>query len=187
MKILPTGHQFLWVRLVVDSLLSGLGNRSDIIDLDKRLRGLPGDLEKLYHHTLMHHIDPVYIERTSMIFQITQVDSLDTLLSILNFAFTDPSYIDRPINEVIHPWTTNKISITCQNMEDRMKVRCAGLLEVSGSVATLHSIRSPKADRGVQFLHRTVRDYWEKPEVWSMVLSKTNDPDFSPEISLLKS
>jgi len=68
-----------------------------------------------------------------------------------------------------------------------MKVRRAGLLEVSGSVATLHGIRSPKANGKVQFLHRTVKDYLGKPEVWNMVLSKTNDPDFSPEISLLKS
>ena len=104
---------FLWVRLVVDSLLSGLGNRDDIIDLEKRLRTLPGDLEKLYQHMLMRRIDPLYIDRASMMFQIVQVGSLDTPLSILNFAFTDPSHTDRSINEIIRPWTANEISIAC--------------------------------------------------------------------------
>jgi hypothetical protein len=39
---------FLWVKLVVQSLLAGLGNRDSITDLQRRLRELPSDLEKLY-------------------------------------------------------------------------------------------------------------------------------------------
>lgn len=39
---------FLWVRLVVQSLMEGLMNRDGVADLQQRLRDLPIDLDELY-------------------------------------------------------------------------------------------------------------------------------------------
>jgi hypothetical protein len=43
---------FLYVKLVVTSLLNGLSNHDEILDLFKRLRSLPRGLEALYDHML---------------------------------------------------------------------------------------------------------------------------------------
>ncbi|KIM93793.1 hypothetical protein OIDMADRAFT_207997, partial [Oidiodendron maius Zn] len=61
---------FLWVKLVVQSLLDGLGNRDEISDLQRRLKLLPPDLEALYQHILRIRTDPVYLEKMSMTLQI---------------------------------------------------------------------------------------------------------------------
>lgn len=63
---------FLWVNLVVKSLLSGLGNRDDIADLQRRLRLLPTELEDLYEKMLFRRADEFYDEKASQTFHIVQ-------------------------------------------------------------------------------------------------------------------
>jgi len=60
---------FLWVRLVVASLLNGLGHHDDILYLQKRLRQLPKELDDLYHY-MVFKVDKVYQEETSQLFQL---------------------------------------------------------------------------------------------------------------------
>jgi hypothetical protein len=63
---------FLWVKLVVTSLLAGLTNHDDISELEKRLIIPPEDLEKLYMHMLTNIEPAFYLEQASKIFQIVQ-------------------------------------------------------------------------------------------------------------------
>jgi hypothetical protein len=60
---------FLWVTLVVRSLLDGLENRDTISDLQRRLRLLPADLEDLFN-SMMKRIDSFYLSRASETLQI---------------------------------------------------------------------------------------------------------------------
>jgi hypothetical protein len=60
---------FLWVTLVVRSLLRGLGNGDDISDLRRRLKDLPADLGAFYGH-MMAQTEPLYRQQASQIFQI---------------------------------------------------------------------------------------------------------------------
>ena len=62
---------FLWVKLVVRSLIRGLSDYNQISDLYKRVRYLPEDLEALYAH-MLKHTDPFYHEHASQIFQIVR-------------------------------------------------------------------------------------------------------------------
>ncbi|EPE36694.1 hypothetical protein GLAREA_08857 [Glarea lozoyensis ATCC 20868] len=62
---------FLWVRIVVKSLLSGMRNLDDMSDLWRRLELLPKELEPLYEH-LVVNIEPVYLEWVSKVFRIVQ-------------------------------------------------------------------------------------------------------------------
>lgn len=178
---------FLWVKLVVRSLLSGLGKQDDISDLQKRLRLLPSDLETLYQHMLAL-IDPVYLDRASMMFQILRkAQDLDETLTVLAFAFAyDPTSTEWATPASTHHWTWNKLSNYCQKMEDRMKVQCMGLLEVSGvDPNALGSFG--KINHKVQYLHRTARDYLEKSAVWGLLISYTAQLDFDPCFCLLRS
>lgn len=59
---------FLWVYLVIRSLLRGLANRDEIRDLQQRLDELPSDLEE-YFELMMSRIENVYRTRTARIFQ----------------------------------------------------------------------------------------------------------------------
>lgn len=58
---------FLWVRLVVWSLLDGLRNRDSISDLQKRLESLLADLDA-FHGFMINCINPFYMQQASRIF-----------------------------------------------------------------------------------------------------------------------
>jgi hypothetical protein len=177
---------FLWVRLVVESLLNSFGNGNDLHDLQGRFRMLPTSLEKLYNHLLRNKIDPIYIDDASKMFNIMRETS-DSELSILAFALTDESYYERATNGPLRPWTGEEISSVCQKMEDRMKARCAGLIEVSGTVAETLYESTSKANGKVQYLHRTVKAFLEKPEISHLIASHIGKLQFDANISLLQS
>lgn len=60
---------FLWVRLVVDSLLQGLEHGDRVSDLQKRLDETPQELEALYEKILIK-IDPRYVEHAAQLFAL---------------------------------------------------------------------------------------------------------------------
>lgn len=55
---------FLWVHLVVRSLLDGLGNSDRIQDLRRRLDCIPPELDDLYS-SIINNLDPFYLEHAS--------------------------------------------------------------------------------------------------------------------------
>jgi hypothetical protein len=59
---------FLWVKLVVQSLLRGLSDYNRISDLRKRVEYLPEDLEELYDQ-MLGNSEPFYHEQASYLFQ----------------------------------------------------------------------------------------------------------------------
>lgn len=67
------GGVFLWVRLVVQSLLSGIRNMDEMSDLWERLRPMPREPEPLYHR-LLDLIEPIYLPWALKPFQIVQLN-----------------------------------------------------------------------------------------------------------------
>jgi len=63
----------------------------------------------------------------------------------------------------------------------RVNSRCKGLLEVRSSSGT-----ERRVDSKVDFLHRTVKDFLDTPNIWNKIASQS-DPDFNPDISLMRS
>jgi hypothetical protein len=196
--VLKADGVFLWVKLVVHSLLDGLGNRDTISDLRRRLHALPGDLEDLYSH-MLSCIHPFYLGHASRLFQIVRAaqeqgrdighldDEAMPLTTIaLSLAVDEDSnlFMTTPILAM----RSKEILTRCQLMEDRLKSQSAGLLEILGSDG--HGIRNTDAKRAngkVQFLHRTVRDYLAQDPIWSKQLDQTKGSDFSPHIALVRS
>lgn len=177
---------FLWVTLVIESLLSGFGD-GDITYLRERLRMLPTDLDQLYNHIFMNRIDPVYVDDASKMFKIMQVTS-QSELSILGFALTDETYYEKAISSSVRPWKEDEVLTACQKMQERMRFRCAGLIEVSGRVTEgLYGPSSSEANGKVQYLHRTIKDFLEKSEVHHLIASRIKKLQFDANISLLQS
>jgi hypothetical protein len=121
---------FLWVYLVVTSILKGLNiGDNEISDLQDRLTRMPSDLEDLYGH-MLKGIDKHYIEKASRIFRIynaaTDVDVHPTLLE-LDLAVT-ATYADAMATER-KVMGEKDIQKRCDRMIRHMKVACGGLLE----------------------------------------------------------
>ncbi|KAI0862280.1 hypothetical protein F4860DRAFT_123119 [Xylaria cubensis] len=160
---------FLWVALVTDRLRSGLTNDDDLSDLSSRLAGFPSDLESFFDH-ILQTVEPFYYEKMAGTLRLAR--AAEKPLSILFYEFHDKEYRDNEYFLNIKPSEPDKER---QNMRSRVERRlnayCKGLLEVHG-------------DR-VEFLHRTVADYLNLPDV-SERLSMQSPEWFHPELSLAK-
>lgn len=62
---------FLWVELVPNSLITGLGNLDDIAQLREQLVRVPPEIEELYKH-MLKNIDGIYAARIFGIMSIAQ-------------------------------------------------------------------------------------------------------------------
>lgn len=174
---------FLWVKLVVRSLLHGLRDYNRISDLQRRVRHLPADLEALYAH-MLGHTDPFYHEQASQIFQIFRTAKKQSRdrITLLNLSWADDEDLELAENALIRPISMQDIITRCDMMDARLKSVCVGLLE---SADVQFSSIAP--DRKVSFLHRTVSDFFAKAEVWDSLLSRTRGTGFSPNLSMLRS
>lgn len=78
---------FLWVKLVVRSLLEGLGNYDRGVDLQRRLSELPEDLDGLYWH-MVDRVRPVWYLEEGFKFLLL-VNAAVVPLTLLQLSFAD--------------------------------------------------------------------------------------------------
>ena len=172
---------FLWVVLVVKSLLTGLGNADRVIHLQKRLRSFPESLEKYFGHMLIS-VEQCYREETAKAFNFALVATAP--MSLMTYSFLDDFVHEgttTPSNKVL---TMEDILSRQDDMRRRLNGRCKGLLEVtsSGDSETAAYIMSfPKVD----FLHRTVRDFLLTKDVQNL-LSQSLEVGFEPRVHICK-
>ena len=124
---------FLWVSLVVKSLLQGLTNHDKLSDLEKRLQDLPPELEGLYSHMLSSINPPFYMEQGSKLLQL--VYQSPTPISAAELSFADDMDEQLPFKTKIGTITSGNLTRRTEDMIPRLKSRCAGLLEVLSSAA----------------------------------------------------
>ncbi|KAL7755640.1 hypothetical protein ACKLNR_014167 [Fusarium oxysporum f. sp. zingiberi] len=171
---------FLWVFLVVRSLKRGLSERDNLSDLQRRLDELPDDLEDYFRH-MLESIESVYWDQTSRIFRVI-VDAGQSL-PLLGFDFlekewTDPDYA---IKMGVYPWLTKQITKTCEQLKTRLNARCRDLLYI-----TENPSESGLLQFQVDFLHRTVRDFFLNTTVMSDIMKQRSTVDFDPRLSLCR-
>ncbi|KAL8942792.1 MAG: hypothetical protein Q9211_001246 [Gyalolechia sp. 1 TL-2023] len=171
---------FLWVRLVVKSLLEGLSNHDELSDLQRRLRDLPAELEGLYTHMLNSISPQFYREQGSRLFQLVYQSSV--ALTAAELSFADDLDEELPLRTKMGSISSENLIRRTTNMIPRLKSRCAGLLEVP------HNFRktADPSQCTVQYLHLTVKEFLEQPAVWSSLLSLTRPQNFDATTSLLR-
>jgi hypothetical protein len=185
---------FLWVVLVVVSLLEGLSNRDEISYLQQRIDLLPRDLESLFT-TMLSKVPVLYRTSTPELFQIfhcarnyeKNAGTFQRLpvFDLLSLAYSAEADSESAVKAESKAVPTEEIGMICSNMEARLKVRTMGLLEVPNSCSE-HVHRGSEFCGAVQYLHRTVRDYLESREVKTSLLQQTHGTDFNPHNSLLR-
>ncbi|TGJ82841.1 hypothetical protein E0Z10_g5922 [Xylaria hypoxylon] len=148
---------FLWVHLVVKSLLAGLSYDDRLSDLQRRLNLLPPDLEKLYV-AILEDLDPFYFEHSSQYFMLLQAS--EDPPEALMFSLADEEDPSFALTLSTGPFSNQERDIRVDALRRRLNSRCKGLLELG-------------AQNRVHYLHRSVRDYINSHEVNERIQSAT--------------
>jgi hypothetical protein len=172
---------FLWVFLVVRSLLQGLAEDDNIVILQRRLRALPSDL-KAYFRLIVDSIDDVYRPYTSHALQLAASTKPLPLLVYwyIPNEMDDPDFaLKMPIKalrrkdaEDLHPKIVSMVNKWCKDFLEIRRTRRG-------------HIENPLLNYEVTFLHRTVRDFLSEMDISKMTCGQ-EDIAFSPWTSLVR-
>lgn len=168
---------FLWVELVVRSLIEGLENYDTLENLRQRLSELPTDLEKLFWH-MLKSIPQQYKAESSRIFQLLLGVS-NLTHDLLHLAQMD---LDKVLQAKIMPGTVENVC-SKEAVEGRLRSRCVGILELKyfPQDGCLES-----SWWYVWILHSTVADFLMTDDVKNHLLIQTAQSNFSPHIVILQ-
>jgi energy-coupling factor transporter ATP-binding protein EcfA2 len=158
---------FLWVVLVVRSLLSGLTSGDRISDLEAKLNALPADLESLFWKMLSAS-GSGQLERASQLIQLLQVVPQAELLDL---AFADDDE-QRVLDYPPAPISMKEGNARAEIMRRRIDHFCKGLFEV------IPMGGQPLSTARVGYLHRTVKDFLKQDSIRAKFLAVTHS-DFS--------
>ena len=182
---------FLWVSLVVKSLLNGLTNYDNIADLRKRLQALPNELDDLFERMLNSIQPPFYVEQASRLFLITCLTQEPMTMLGLSLADEKDPKVALGASE---PMRFKEREVRIEEMSGRMKSRCAGLLEARQADQIPKVARSLARGSAVELacfhvdlLHLTVKQFLTKPDIWERLLGSTAERRFDGHIALLQS
>lgn len=164
---------FLWVALVVKSLLEGLRDGDSFGDLQTRLLQLPPDLEALFKK-IVADLEPDYFEQASHIFQAARAAQLPWKVmqntpmlgfnlfkrDIPHLTLLSISFIDEDVQQALntkytYASNTDEQIFRAERMRRRLHSRCKGLLDVP-------SFDKHGPEARVEYLHRTVKDFLEE-------------------------
>ena len=168
---------FLWVVLVVRSLIRGLTNADRIRDLQKRTESLPGELEDYFRH-MFAQVEDLYQEQTARVL-LMALHCVD--LRMMTLAFTDEDELEKAMHSKIEPISPTVIEIRNEEIVRRLDGWCKGLLEKQESPD--QSIWGPFFDVKVRFMHRTVRDFLQTKDMQAMLTNMAGD-HFNPRHTL---
>jgi hypothetical protein len=192
---------FLWVTLVVRSLLGGLSNFDHISDLQRRLDDLPSDLE-LFYEKMLGSIDPFYASHAGRLFILAA--TTNGRLTALGLSFADGeecATVNRVLDFKIGPLSETEQRYRFERTRRQLSSRCKGLLEIPFGVygeqinevgrgedplpSTSYQGEIPFSLRRVAYLHRTVRDFLESPQIKARIIGMAGV--FCPFTSLIRS
>lgn len=168
---------FLWVRLVVKSLIDGLRNGDELSVLQERVAELPADLETLYRH-MLQRIPERYQETSARLFGIMGATSKAPSSLLL-------WYVGERTHEPVEEELGDRTKVArCYQVHLRLMSQCAGLLELRTNTGMKSdivdednpdltrldegwsfSIRQHYIHSTVHYLHRTTRDFLHQPDI----------------------
>ena len=175
---------FLWVYLVTESLLQGVSDGERLSELQNRLNDLPEDLEGLFLR-MLNSLEPSRLARGSQYFYFLRCHIPE--VSILQFSFADEDDLRYAFKLKVSPLTEDQRLARSDIMRRRLNACCKGLLEVrqdlKGTIFDHKASTTRFDDCPVEYLHRTVKDWLAKPDIWKQLLGNV-DASFDPSYQL---
>ena len=165
---------FLWVFLVVRSLLRGLTNYDTISDLRRRLALLPDDLDAYFKH-MLDSTERVYHQQAAQMLQTCLASKSPP--SLLAMSFYDEQDPEFGLNPHMKPWTQNDVGDVNRTTWKRVNARCVDLVEITFVPQVDHS---KGLENKVEFLHRTMREFLETSEIQTILVERQG-VGFDPE------
>ena len=147
---------FLWVTLVIRSLLEGAQYYDRLDDMRKRLDTFPADLDGFFTH-MLQNVPPIYLPQTAWTLQIALAAERPLMLTIYEFAEMIMSQPKYAINAKAGWLSEEDQTRINKQLPSRLDARCKGLLEVVRRGASISN--SWGSEYEVHFLHRSVLDY----------------------------
>lgn len=133
--VLKASGIFLWVELVLRSLLAGLTYGDQISDLKRRLDSLPPELDDLIMK-ILSSLDSFYFEQAAQLFQLVRASlSPPTLLSLYLADGEKPDFYARCEKRFL---TYEEMKFRVETMRRRITSRCKGLLEMAPNSQVWH-------------------------------------------------
>lgn len=173
---------FLWVRLVVASLLNGMREADRVSDLQNRLDAIPKDLEDLFQW-ILDDLSPDYLDHAAQYFQLVASGPTPLPTILLSFADEEDDYALKLPLKKMQPF---EYEARIEAMRLRINSRCKGLLETTAPYRHSESMADSRETihpHAVRYLHRTVKDFLETPERRGKFM-KPKDPSFDPHLRL---
>jgi hypothetical protein len=172
---------FLWVFLVVRSLLQGLTEDDDIAILQKRLRALPSNL-KAYFRLILDSIDDIYRPYTCRALQLA-VSTKPLPLLVYWYIPKDMETPDFALNMPIEALQRKDAENVHQKVISMVNKWCKDFLEIRKTKRG--HIENPLLNYEVTFMHRTVRDFLAEVNIQGLTCGQEEDT-FSPWTPLVR-
>lgn len=186
---------FLWVVVVVRSLLEGLRNGDTLEELQERVEDMPSELGRLYRHMLMN-IHPLYRTQASEMLRLlaTNFDrhyggggnGYFRPFPALQFSFALENKLTILEGQGVKPLSGTQAAARVNQVEARVRSRSLGLIEISEG-APDDPLTIDFRHYHVDFIHRSVLEFLKDPEVAAIMESYTAGKAFEPRRALFAS
>lgn len=185
---------FLWVYLVVRSLLEGFNNGDSVDELRERILELPTDLEDLYLYMWIKILERYKPQVSRLLQMLSFGTSTGARISLLGLALVEELDEDVVFTLPVAPLDKEQAHRWMNSMEARIAGRCLGLIEVQRAKrvqankdrvlwSTDSYQNSTEDELGypfVTFIHRSVFEFVSSPEIYIKLREATGA---SPERS----
>ncbi|KAH7146154.1 hypothetical protein EDB81DRAFT_947194 [Dactylonectria macrodidyma] len=174
---------FLWVRLVIQTLLAAMGNMCSMAQLRQKLKAIPDDLGALFQQ-MLDRIEKSEQTRVARAFLAMQNDPPNSkpsrwvyVQAVLDDMADNSDLEALLLDGSIGPFMSEEDCISkCQVMGRRLVGRCQGLLEV------VYTGNDFPFCHHVQFIHRTLKDFLQESDNTARMQHLSGD--FSPPRAL---
>ncbi|KAH9479858.1 Vegetative incompatibility protein HET-E-1 [Psilocybe cubensis] len=193
---------FLWVSLVVRTVIKNHGATVyHLASIQKLVESLPTSLDDLFSHFLLRHPSDSQ-PKMSRIFQLMRAreevcdftrDEDSNVLHLWEMALTAGYVSNVPSEALVHEMPKSQVYQMCIATLTDILENCAGLVEVHKTTAE-KKIKPSQSNassarflpqRKISYLHRTVKDYLRKEDIWNEIVSHL--PSIDPHLLHVRS
>lgn len=126
---------FLWVVIVVRSLLVGLADGSCLEELEQAVEDYPGELSELYEH-MFNRMKSSHRVQASRLFQCVMccLEIENELPSPLRLSFMDQDGVDASLDAAVECMTVEEIEGRVSDIGDQLRSHCCGYLKFTAGL-----------------------------------------------------